>query len=57
MAVGESDNLAQSIGEWPGVSPTLCLGFGGIEVIVGGGAKEKLPPRFGAGDRDGGDAE
>ena len=57
FAFGASDNFAQSRGECPGVSPTFNLGLGGIELWVGGGAREKLPPRFGAGDRDGGDAE
>ena len=41
MAVGEEDTRAQSRGEWPGVKRTFFLGFVGMELCVGGGAREK----------------
>lgn len=38
--MGELDSFAQSRGEWPGVSRTFLRGLAGMEVCVGGGARE-----------------
>jgi hypothetical protein len=60
LAVGEEDMRAQSRGEWPGVRRTFFRGFVGMEVCVGGGAREKVLAvgvRFGSctGERERGD--
>ena len=58
--MGEEDRRAQSRGLWPGVKSTFLRGLVGIEVCVGGGAREKevvVGVRFGSwiGERIGGD--
>lgn len=57
FAVGEEERRAQSKGEWPGVRRTFRRGFVGMDVCVGGGAREEEVlggPRLGRGDRVGG---
>lgn len=48
FAVGLEVRVAQSNGEWPGVSSTFLRGFAGMDVCLGGGARpEEGGPRFG----------
>ena len=59
LAFGELVSRAQSRGECPGVRRTLRRGFVGMELWVGGGAREEREvvggPRLGRGERIGGD--
>jgi len=59
LAFGEEVRRAQSRGEWPGVRSTFSRGLVGIELCVGGRAREELDfevgERFGRGERRGGD--
>lgn len=55
--LGEDVRRAQSSGEWPGVKRTFLRGLVGMELCVGGGAREEdmlEGARFGRGDRMGG---
>lgn len=53
--MGEDERCAQSSGEWPGVRRTFRRGFVGMELCVGGGAREEEGgPRLGRGERRGG---
>ena len=62
MALEEDEERrAQSRGEWPGVRSTLRLGLLGMDVCVGGGARENEEEeeegwgrRLGSGEREGG---
>lgn len=61
LAVGEAVSRAQSNGEWPGERSTFLRGFVGMELCVGGKARdedEKVEPvgvRLGCGERIGGE--
>jgi hypothetical protein len=59
LAVGDEERRAQSRGLWPGVRRTFFRGLVGMELCVGGGAREKdefVGVRFGSwmGERIGG---
>ena len=59
LTLGEEERCAQSSGEWPGVRRTFRRGLVGMELCVGGGAREDeregaSGPRLGRGERMGG---
>lgn len=58
FAEGEEVRRAQSRGECPGVRRTFRRGLVGMELWVGGGARDERPldggPRFGRSERIGG---